>query len=121
MALTPSLLERIRAEVGSETRVGLDDDAELEEVYNDADRGNEDVLLTAWFVWKRRHADFQIRAFDVTTGGSLVSRRQRAAFMEARITELEFALAGNPKFARSRAREDTVLSTLQTSEGTELS
>lgn len=116
MALTPSIIERIRAEVGSETRIGLDDDAELEEVYTDTARGNEDVLITAWYVWKRRLADYQIRAFDVTTGGSLVSRRQRAAFMEARITELEFALAGNSKFARSRAREDTVLSTLQIEE-----
>jgi hypothetical protein len=122
MALTPSIIERIRAEVGKETETGVDDDAELEEIYNDTDRGNGNTKRVAWYVYKRRLADLQSRDFDVTTGGALLSRSQRIRDLKARIAELEFAL-GCEDLGRFRATQHEVLSNYQAFEdtGTELS
>jgi hypothetical protein len=121
MTLTPSILERIRTEVGARTETGVDDDAELEEIYNDEYRGNGNILKVALCVWKRRLADLQARSFDVTTGGALLSRSQRVKFIERRIAEIEFAL-GVEGTARSAARNDEVISNYQAYESsTELS
>ena len=112
MALTPSILERIRTQVGARTETGVDDDAELEEIYDDADRGGGNILKTAWCVWKRRLADLQARSFDVTTGGALLSRSQRVKFLIGRIAEIEFSL-GVEGMGMSKASNDTVISNYQ--------
>ena len=117
MTLTPSILERIRTEVGARTETGVDDDAELEEIYDDINRGNGNILKVAWYVWKRRLADLQARSFDVTTGGALLSRSQRVKFIAARVAEIEFAL-GVEGMARSAATQDEVISNYQAHEST---
>jgi hypothetical protein len=93
----------------------VDDDAELEEIYDDEYRGDSNILKTAWCVWKRRLADLQARSFDVTTGGALLSRSQRVKFIAARIAEIEFSL-GVEGMARSAARNDEVISNYQAHE-----
>ena len=120
MAFTPQQLRELRAEVGDSTREGVDDDGTLFLIY--AAEGESNVLLTAWFVWKKRLADLDTRSFDVTTGGSLMSRRQRIAFIQNRISELEFSI-GAGTLDRSRATQDDVLATEQINalvSGTEL-
>ena len=97
MALDPSILRKIRHEIGSETETGVDDDSTLETIFNDVDEGNSSVLVTALIVWRHRLANLNERAFDMTTEGSLLSRSQRVRFMERRIKELELIVDDTPK------------------------
>lgn len=89
MALTASILRKIRHEIGIAIMVGTDDDPTLEIVFNDVDEGNSSVLVTALIVWRERLANFTARGFDVTTEGSLLSRSQMIRMCERRIKELE--------------------------------
>jgi hypothetical protein len=95
MPLSDSILARIRDEVGNDTDFAdvephdpLTQLDSLERVFEDTDRGNFSILRTAWVVWKRRLADLQQRAFDITTEGSLLNRRQKVIYMQDRIHEL---------------------------------
>jgi hypothetical protein len=88
MALDPLILRKIRYEIGNETEAGVDDDATLEDIFNDADEGDSSVLVTALIVWRHRLANLNERAFDITTEGSLLSRSQRIKFIERRIEKL---------------------------------
>jgi len=93
MALAPSIIDRVRDEIGPDLDV-TDETPEgplgdLETIYNDADRGNFSTLRTAYIVWKRRLAAMNARAFDATAGGSLMARTQRVRFIERRVKELE--------------------------------
>lgn len=89
MALDPTILRKIRYEIGTSYHTGVDDDATLEVIFNDEDEGNSSVLVTALIVWRRRLAEFTNASYDVTTEGSLMSRSQRIKFIERRIQELE--------------------------------
>lgn len=86
MPLVTTILNQIRDEIGSDTDY---DEAALEVIYTDENRGNFSTLTTALIVWRRRLHDLQTRSFDVTTGGNLYSRNQRIRFIERRIKELE--------------------------------
>lgn len=94
MPLDASIISRIRDEIGSDT--DFSDDVphlapqldSLEAVYEDDERGASSILRTAWVVWKRRLAEMQQRAFDITTEGSLLNRSQKVKYMERRIHEL---------------------------------
>lgn len=95
MPLDASILSRIRDEIGSDDDFSdniphtappqLDS---LEAIFEDSERGASSILRTAWVVWKRRLAEMQQRAFDITTEGSLLNRSQKVKFMERRIHEL---------------------------------
>lgn len=95
MALDPSIIEHIRDEIGT----GLDvSDAplgepapigDLETIFNDENRGNSSTLRTALIVYKRRLHNLGPRAFDVTAGGRLLARSQKARFYQRRVKELE--------------------------------
>lgn len=85
MALSSSIINKIRDEIGSDQDF---DDSMLEDIWLDADRGGSSVLRTAWVVWKRRLAEMQQRSFDIATEGSLLSRKQKVAYMEHRVHEL---------------------------------
>ncbi|KKN06735.1 hypothetical protein LCGC14_1074190 [marine sediment metagenome] len=89
MALSASILRKIRHEIGLSFQTGTDDDAQLELVFNDVDEGNSSVLVTALIVWRERLANLTTRSFDVTTEGSLLSRSQMIRMAERRIKELE--------------------------------
>lgn len=88
MALSVTILNQIRDEIGEDTDVT---DSTLEDIYQDTNRGNLSTLNTALIVWRRRLHNLQTRSFDVATEGSLLSRHQRIKFIERRIKELEFA------------------------------
>jgi hypothetical protein len=96
MALDPTILRKIRYEIGlsAETTTGVDDDDTLEEIFNDSDEGNGSILVTALIVWRHRLADYTNHAFDMTTEGSLLSRSQKIRFMERRIKELSLLVDG---------------------------
>lgn len=96
MALSTTILNQIRDEIGSDTDYS---DAALETIYDDENRGNSSVLNTALIVWRRRLHDLQARSFDVSTEGSLLSRNQRIRFIERRIKELEMDADGTRKGA----------------------
>ncbi len=123
MTLSPRLIRELRSELGKSTDVGIDDDGTLELIYEN--EGDSSVLRTSLFVWKRRLNDLNIKSFDITTGGSLMSRRQRLGFIQDRIAHLEFALGGVTNEADiAVAAQDEILSTQQinaTITGTELS
>lgn len=111
MPLSDSILSRIRDEIGND-----DDFADaiahdpatqldsLENIFEDEERGNFSILRTAWVVWKRRLADLQQRAFDITTEGSLLNRRQKVIYMQDRIHELG-AIAGVDETQTGRNQE----------------
>ncbi len=95
MALTTSTIALIRDEIGNDTDFAdaipavspqLDS---LENIYNDANRGNSNILRTALICWRRRLNSLQERSFDIITEGSLLSRSQRIKFMERKIVGLE--------------------------------
>jgi len=94
MPLSGQILARIRDEIGSDTDFSDDEPHvppqldSLESIFEDSERGNGSILRTAWVVWKRRLAEMQQRAFDITTEGSLLNRSQKVKFMERRIHEL---------------------------------
>lgn len=97
MALQPSILRKIRYEIGSSVETGVDDDDTLEVIYNDVDEGNSSVLVTALIVWRHRLANLTERAFDMTTEGSLLSRSQKVRFIERRIKELSLLVDDTPR------------------------
>lgn len=86
MALDASIVALIRDEIGDDTDFT---DSELETIYVDENRGNYSALITALIVWKRRQFNLQTRSFDVSTGGTLLSRNQRIKFIASQITRLE--------------------------------
>ncbi len=95
MALTTSTIALIRDEIGNDTdfadatpHVSPQLDS-LENIYNDANRGNSNILRTALICWRRRLNSLQERSFDIITEGSLLSRSQRIKFMERKIVGLE--------------------------------
>ncbi len=97
MALTQTILDQIRDEIGPD--LDVTDEApvgvlgvDLETIYTDATRGNLSVLRTALIVWRRRLGAMQSRSFDVTTGGALYTRSQRIKFIQRRIKELEILI-----------------------------
>jgi len=121
MAFTAQQLRELLAEVGEGTSVGTDDEDTMWLIYDS--EGDASILKTAWWVWKKRLADLNEKSFDVTTGGSLMSRKQRVAFIEDRIASLEWSM-GAAVLDRTRALQDDVQSTLQINAdlaGTELS
>lgn len=89
MPLTATIMNQIRDEVGTDDDF---DDAALEVIYVDENRGNFSTLVTALIVWRRRLHGLQTRSFDVTTAGSLLARSQRIRFIERRIKELELTV-----------------------------
>lgn len=97
MALQPSILRKIRQEIGKSEFTDIDDDATLETVFNDPDEGNSSVLNTALIIWRWRLAELSTRAFDVSTEGTLLSRNQRIRYMERRVKELEVVTDGTIK------------------------
>lgn len=97
MALDPTILRKIRYEVGKETETNVDDDDTIETIFNDSDEGNSSVLVTALIVWRSRLGSLTDRAFDITTEGSLLSRSQKIRFIERRIKELELLVDDTPK------------------------
>jgi hypothetical protein len=98
MALDQAVVDLIRDEIGNETDFA-DNESELtgepgelgslESIYEDASRGDSNPLRTALIVWRRRLWSLQNRSFDLTTEGTLLNRRQRVAYVERRIKELE--------------------------------
>lgn len=86
MALSATILNQIRDEIGSDSDY---DDAALETIYVDENRGNYSILNTALIVWRRRLNDLQSRSFDVTTEGSLLARSQRIKFLERQVVRYE--------------------------------
>ncbi len=98
MALTQTIIDQIRDEVGGNldvTDATVSPPApigDLETIYNDVKRGNQSTLRTALIVWKRRLAEMQLRSFDVTAGGSLLARSQRVRYLQRRVKELEILI-----------------------------
>lgn len=86
MPLSATILNQIRDEIGSDADY---DDATLEQIYIDENRGNYSILNTALIVWRRRLSDLQSRSFDVTTEGSLLARSQRIKFLERQVLRYE--------------------------------
>lgn len=123
MALSARIIRELRSEVGKSTEDAIDGDDVLETIYNA--EGDSSILLTSWYVWKRRLNDLNEKSFDVTTGGSLMSRRQRTGYIQTRIAQLEFALGSvTEELNRAEADQDEILSTMQINavvSGTELS
>lgn len=113
--LDNAVLVKIRLEIGEKTVTGVDDDVTVEMIYEDTDLADESIKLTAWFIWKKRLADLQVRSFDVTTGGALLSRSQRMRFIQNRITEIEFAI-GAEELGRFRGVNADLQTSYQTDE-----
>ena len=114
MALTQTIIDRIRDEVGSDldvTDAATTPSApigDLETIYTDVNRGNYSILRTALIVWRRRLADMQSRSFDATGGGSLMARSQRVRYLQRRVKELEilvdYTLVGSNQEVTSAVR-----------------
>ena len=104
MALSATVVNQIRDEVGDTYETGVDDDTTLETIYDDSNRGNSSVLKTALIVWKNRLANAYPRSFDVTTAGLHASRSQTIKFMKERIAKLEFALSAEDDDAASKVK-----------------
>lgn len=109
MALSATLLNQIRDEIGS-AETDFDDNA-LEAIYNDTARGGFNVLSTAIIVFKRRLANLGARSFDAASAGGNVVRSQRIKFYERRIKELMFR-SDDGDFTGRAANVD-VLSTIE--------
>lgn len=88
MALDPTILRKIRHEIGESYENGTDDDDTLETIFNDDTEGASSVLVTALIVWRHRLGNLTNRAFDITTEGSLLARSQKIRFIERRIEKL---------------------------------
>lgn len=118
MALDPTILRKIRYEVGKETETGVDDDDTIETIFNDEDEGNSSVLVTALIIWRSRLGSLTDRAFDITTEGSLLSRSQKIRFIERRIKELELLVDDTPKGHNAASIGAASQSSLTSSSGT---
>lgn len=118
MALQPSILRKIRYEIGSSVETGVDDDDTLEVIYNDVDEGNSSVLVTALIVWRHRLANLTERAFDMTTEGSLLSRSQKVRFIERRIKELSLLVDDTPRGSNEPVIGLAALNSTATTTGT---
>jgi len=92
MPLAQDIIDRIRDEIGPDLDVTDEAPAgplgDLETIYLNVNRGNYSTLRTALIVWKRRLAAYQSRSNDMTAGGSLMARSQRARFLQRRVAEL---------------------------------
>ncbi len=117
MALNSATISLIRDEIGNDldfsdnnpsTPPQLDS---LENIHDDANRGNFNVLRTALICWRRRLFNLQERSFDVVTEGALLSRNQRIRFMERKIKNLEALTDTTQKGSNA-----TVLSSVQVEE-----
>lgn len=103
MALSAAVLSLITDEIGPHYDFAEATDdydpatqlGDLEAIYNDPDRGDSSPLRTALIVWRRRLWDLQNRSFDLTTEGTLLNRRQRVAYVERRVKELELLVGRN--------------------------
>ena len=95
MALDVAIVALIRDEIGNDTDFSDDTPSvspqldSLENIYNDANRGNSNVLRTGLICWRRRLFNLQERSFDIITEGALLSRSQRIKFIERKIKNLE--------------------------------
>ncbi len=95
MALATTIINQIRDEIGQDLDVSDEALAEpaplgdLVTIYSDVNRGNLSVLRTALIVYKGRLNGLGSRAFDVTAGGRLLARSQKARFYQRRVKELE--------------------------------
>lgn len=118
MALDPTILRKIRYEVGKETETGVDDDDTIETIFNDENEGNSSVLVTALIIWRSRLGSLTDRAFDITTEGSLLSRSQKVRFIERRIKELELLVDDTPKGHNASSVGAASQSSLTSSSGT---
>lgn len=97
MALSPSIVELIRDEIGPDpdfsddsphdTSIGQLDS--LENIYGNTNRGNLNVLRTALICWRLRRNDYVKRGFDASTAGTLMARRQRLAELNRIVKEYE--------------------------------
>lgn len=110
MALSNAILEKIRDEIGGDldfaNNVGDEVGGELgtlETIYTDADRGNYDVLRTAYICWRRRMNDHAKRGFDVTKGGSLLGRQQRQKELRRIVKEYEILVDTTHRSHNTRA------------------
>ncbi len=114
MALTTSTIALIRDEIGNDTDFADADPSvspqldSLENIYNDANRGNSNILRTALICWRRRLNSLQERSFDIITEGSLLSRSQRIKFLERKILKLEMLVDTTQK-----GKSGTVVSTAE--------
>ncbi len=114
MALTTSTIALIRDEIGNDTDFADADPAvspqldSLENIYNDANRGNSNILRTGLICWRRRLNSLQERSFDIITEGSLLSRSQRIKFMERKILKLEVLIDTTQK-----GKSGTIISTAE--------
>ena len=114
MVLSAGTIALIRDEIGNDLDFSDADPASglqldsLENIYNDANRGNTNVLRTALICWRRRLFNLQERSFDVVTEGALLSRNQRIRFMERKIKNLEMLTDTTQK-----GKNMTVLSSVQ--------
>lgn len=110
MVLLNSVVELIRDEIGAGADFGDDNPKSgneldtLENIYNNADRGNSDVLRTALICWRRRREAYQARGFDATAGGSLFARRQRMKYLDKKVKEYELLVDTTFKHRQSRAQ-----------------
>lgn len=95
MALSPSIVELIRDEIGPDT--DFSDDTphtspqfdSLENIYTNANRGNFNVLRTALICWRLRRNDYVKRGFDASTGGTLMARSRRIRELDRIVKEYE--------------------------------
>lgn len=104
MALSTQVLDLIRDEIGDDQDFvdniadeGGSEFDSLENIYNDALRGDTNVLKTALLVWRRRLSNMQARSFDVTKEGNWLARSQRTRYLRHRVDHYERLLRDKPK------------------------
>lgn len=122
MALSAGLISLIRDEIGDdldfvdnevdETASTIDS---LESIYNDPERGQSNVLITALIVWRRRLANMQARGFDITKEGNWLARSQRVRFLLGRVSYYERLVMDKPS-----GRNALILSRAQQSSDTSI-
>jgi len=121
MALDPTIAALIRDEVGSDPDFVTNNDDlagapahtldSLENIYTTTQRGNFDVLRTAYICWRLRRANYVKRGWDASTSGSLMSRRQRMKELDKIVKEYEILVDTTHRHAQS-----AVLSNYQANE-----
>lgn len=118
MALDQTIIDLVRDEIGMDPDFvdnitdmpspGDDDYGvvldSIENIYLDRHRGNKNVLRTALVCWRRRKASYESRGFDISTAGTLLSRRQRIASMERIIKNLEMLVETTHRAKNVRGR-----------------
>lgn len=106
MPIDQQIVTLLRNEIGMD-RDFVDQDADLtadpyelgslEDVYTDPMQGNFNILATALIVWRKRLADMNARAFDVTKEGSWLARTQRVRFLQGMVKKYEIRLSDRPR------------------------